>query len=272
MKRKESPTQRIKLTLYHNAISFAEDALQNAVDAEKTNPFRWKFAILSMVQAIELTLKELLFRQHPWFIYSNIDKAEQNTLTRHTVTLEVARSRLKNIAKIELTTKESDALKTAENFRNKLVHYEFDEKLPELKIAFSRLLGFLNDFHRDHFEKPIQGEINPKLWLAGVLIQEYGAELLARAQSRLAADSNIPSNCVMVCRHCSMPALPAFGELQRCFVCNQIESFVQCDRCDAVMVYGDEEKMGSSSYCRKCTEYLSDEGDYLCHLHRDGGR
>ncbi len=58
---------RLKLTLLENAHDFLEDALANAVVAEES-PKRWKFAVLSMVQSIELALKELLTQVHPLFI------------------------------------------------------------------------------------------------------------------------------------------------------------------------------------------------------------
>jgi len=59
---------RLKLTLQDNAISFAEESLSNAIVA-KESPQRWKFAILSLVQAIELSLKEVLKREHPFGVF-----------------------------------------------------------------------------------------------------------------------------------------------------------------------------------------------------------
>ena len=87
---------RLKLTLEENAISFAEDALANAIVAEET-PKRWKFAILSLIQAIELSLKELLRRQHPYPIYKNVDNPDK------TVGIDQATHRFRLIAGITLT-------------------------------------------------------------------------------------------------------------------------------------------------------------------------
>ena len=151
---------RLNLSLLENAINFAEDALSNAVVAEEAPP-RWKFAILSLVQAIELSLKELLRRQHPYLIYTNVDKPDK------TVGIEQATTRLRNIAGVNLTTDESSALRTAVNVRNSVVHHHVDEALADLKLVFARLLGFLNDFHRKHLDEALQDAIDDELWRAG---------------------------------------------------------------------------------------------------------
>jgi hypothetical protein len=127
---------RLKLTLEENAASFVEEALSNAVIADE-NPLRWKFAILALVQAIELSLKEILRRKHPYLIYTNVDKPGK------TVGVELATHRLKTIVKIDISKEDSAAIKAAINARNNIVHHQVDEAVDELKLLFSRLLGFL---------------------------------------------------------------------------------------------------------------------------------
>jgi len=106
----------------------------------RRHPTRWKFAILSLIQAIELSLKELLRRQHPYLIYKNVDNPDK------TVGIDQAIHRLRLIAGISLSADESSALRTAVGVRNEIVHHHIDEAVAELKLVFARLLGFLNDF------------------------------------------------------------------------------------------------------------------------------
>ena len=53
--------KELKLTLQENSFDFLKQSLSQAVLSEKT-PENWKYAILNLVQAIELSLKELLKR------------------------------------------------------------------------------------------------------------------------------------------------------------------------------------------------------------------
>ena len=84
---------RLKLTLEENAHSFLEDAISNAVVAEES-PARWKFAILSMIQSIELNLKRLLAEVHPLFVYENVDKPIKTVSLDHAVRRLVSVKRL----------------------------------------------------------------------------------------------------------------------------------------------------------------------------------
>jgi HEPN domain-containing protein len=70
----------LQLNLLDNAQSIIIEALRKVVVAEKDHS-EWKFAILHVLQAIELSLKELLRLQHRILIYTNVDKPE------HTVSL-----------------------------------------------------------------------------------------------------------------------------------------------------------------------------------------
>ena len=53
----------IKLSLWENSKTFLDGAISKAVLGEKT-PVSWKFAILAIVQAIELAMKARLKREH----------------------------------------------------------------------------------------------------------------------------------------------------------------------------------------------------------------
>ena len=61
----------MKISLLQNTYSFLEEALGKAIKAEK-DQFHWKFAVLNLVQAIELSLKEKLRREYPILIFQNM--------------------------------------------------------------------------------------------------------------------------------------------------------------------------------------------------------
>lgn len=244
---------QLKLTLYENAIDFAEDAISNALIAEE-RPDRWKFAVFSLVQAIELSLKEALRLQHPLLIYTNIDKPE------NTVGITLATSRLQRLSDFDLTAEEKHALRSASEFRNRIVHNEADTTTEHLKLAFARLLGFLNDFHRKHLQEPLQDSVNPDLWRQGALIKDYGEELFKRAKTRMEEDELDDPQLSITCRKCGWDTLSPFGNhSNRCYVCGSTEHLIVCDRCQKIMFFGEHEETRTKEYCQSCFEYLSDD-------------
>jgi hypothetical protein len=126
----------LKLNLVDNARSFIEEALNKAIQAEDA-PHQWKFAIIHLVQGIELSLKELLRIEHPILIYRNIDNP------RETVSQKEAIKRLVRLRSFELSEDENNALTMAITLRNNMIHHEYEVKPVEVKAAFSKLLGFL---------------------------------------------------------------------------------------------------------------------------------
>ncbi len=243
---------RLVLSLYENAISFAEDALSNAIIAEDT-PKRWKFAIFGLVQAIELSLKELLRRQHPSLIFKDVDKP------KNTVTIEQAESRLSSIAGVQLTANEKAALKTAVDIRNNIVHHQVDAAITDLKLNFARLLGFLNDFHRKYLGAALQDRIDVELWRTGVKIHDYGTELYLRATERMQED-DIGEDSMISCPKCGWKALSPFGpHSETCYMCDHTESLEVCERCQDIMLSDDAHEQRGKTYCWDCLCYINDD-------------
>lgn len=254
---------QLQLNLIENARSFLVEALAKAIAAE-TQTQEWKFAILHLVQAIELSLKEMLRMQHPILIYKNIENPE------HTVTLEQALLRLKRVASFEPSKEESASLKFAANVRNAIVHHEWKAEPGELKLAFARLFGFLSDFHREHLEYPMEDHVPQQLWLDGIKINDYGQELFRRAQERLAKENLDDGQFVIACPRCGWKAMPGVGDnAERCLVCGHIEHLTLCEKCQDVLIFGQHEEIGDKHYCYDCMVYLTD--DYWYERARERG-
>jgi hypothetical protein len=245
--------ERLKFTLRENAIDFLEDALSNAVVAEEA-PRRWKFAVISVVQSIELSLKQLLSQVHPLFVYANVDNRDK------TVTLDQAVERLKRVANLKLTKEEAQALKLAKEARHRIVHHEVDENIRELKLAFAKLLAFQSAFYDTHFDKPLHDEIDEQLWRTGLKIREYGQELLKKAVEKIEANINREFEEVMVCPSCGWEAMLLDEDnTGQCFMCGHQEQLYCCDRCNCMMVEGEQEDKYGKVYCHPCLEYVSSD-------------
>jgi hypothetical protein len=108
------------LTLLENSLSFFNESLKCCRKAED-DPSYWKFAILHLVQAMELAIKEALRQVHPVMVYDDIDKPNLTV----TITKGLARLKNKAIGGYTITKNEEDEIKSAIRIRNELVHYEF---------------------------------------------------------------------------------------------------------------------------------------------------
>jgi hypothetical protein len=100
-------------SLLENSHSFLREAANRGVSALE-DPAHWPFAILSLVQAVELSLKEILRQKHPILIFQNIDAPEK------TVSIEKAMLRLANpkIGGIKFPESEKSKLRAAIKWRN----------------------------------------------------------------------------------------------------------------------------------------------------------
>lgn len=211
------------LTLIQNSHSFVNEALAKALQAEK-DPRQWQFAIFALVQAIELALKERLRREHPALIFKNIDDRKQ------TVSIEQATSRLKDLAKVAVTESDLTAIRTAIQWRNLVVHYEFEFSTEVLKPVFAKLLGFLTDFNKDSLNLFLPDHVRAENWEEAVSITDYGTELFNRARSRFETEKIEPS-LIWSCPRCGNKAFVIQDNINTCYVCNSQGVVLKCENC-----------------------------------------
>jgi rubrerythrin len=247
----------LNLTLLDNAHSFVNEALSKAIIAE-TDPRQWQFAIFALVQAIELALKERLRREYPALIFKNIDDR------KHTVTLEQAAARLRELAKITITEADLSAIRTATHWRNLVVHYEFEFAIETLKPVFAKLLGFLTDFHKSNLGLFLADYVHGENWKEAVNITEYGAELYKRARTRFELE-HIDNKLIWICPHCGNDAFVVQDKIDTCYVCNFEASVIACDECEELIFAGEAEEVTTDvggdreilkHLCSQCFESL----------------
>lgn len=247
----------IKLTLLENAENFLEYSLSEAVVAEE-NPAIWKYAILHLVQSIELSLKELLRKQHPILIFKNVDNPKD------TVSLEFAVSRLKNIANIKFDIADLESISLASNYRNQIVHYEFSFKEDEIKPIYAKLLGFLQNLFTIHFNKKLDDIIDYEIWKEAVKIIEYTTELLKRAEERFEKEG-IEEYLIMECRRCHQKSFVFQDDINTCYVCGDIDDVGKCDGCEEYFYLDDlraSHEYDDKHYCRECLQSMNNDLGY----------
>lgn len=227
--------RKLKLTLLDNCHSFLNEALRNVVESEKDH-HRWHFALLFLVQSVELAFKEKLRQEHPVLIFKDVDDP------RFTVSLDQALRRLRSISKVQVTDSDAAAIRTAREWRNLVVHSEFEFTEDSLKPVFAQLLGFLADFHTRHFKFALSDYVQPEYWKAALAISEYVSELQHRAQTRI-AEERIEGEFVWKCPSCLSGTFIIQDGIDACYVCNYQEPVVQCEHCDEMYFESDTEQL-----------------------------
>lgn len=148
--------KQLEMDLLDNAYDFVNESLRAARSAQK-RARAWKFAIVHLVQAIELLLKERLRREHAALIYENVDRR------KNTVSLTQAVHRLDGLG-IVLTHREKAAIEKARTWRDRMIHHEFVVNVHETKAVYSRLFEFATTFHAEHLGGELHAQVQETHW------------------------------------------------------------------------------------------------------------
>lgn len=193
--KRQEKVPRIHLSLLENAYDSFNESLAKAEQAEKENPFKWKFALLHLVHTIELLLKQRLHEEHPLFIYEDIDRQTK------TVSLEKAVARLQKLG-VTLGQNDIHYVKQAIKARNTIMHFEVDLHVNEVRRGYLQIFDFLDTFHVEHFgqELSVQAatENQPTVtWLLESVRREFlkyeGEEMHHSWPSKLLAAQKVPA-------------------------------------------------------------------------------
>lgn len=234
-------TNNIKLSLLENAESFAIEGIEAAIRAE-TNSREWKFAILHIVQAIELVLKEILRREHDKFIYENIDNP------KNTVSLRQALIRISKVSKIRFSAKDIKKVNSAVDSRNKFTHNEIEYNSMQMKSVFADMFGFLQHCYSSFLGKHLSQSIPDDLWHNVIDIEKYVKILHARLKDMI-KDGAVKENDLCECPICSIEAFHICKN--ECLICGYKAYVDFCHACKSPLFF-------DSSDCGTC------EDDYIC--------
>lgn len=160
-----------RLSLLENAYDSLNESMLK-VEATSREPRQWKFAVLHVVHAVELMLKERLRREHRLFLYENIDKQAK------TVSLEGALTRLGSID-VAIPESELTAIRTAIKWRNQITHHNVDLQLAEVRQNYLLLFEFLWEFHQSHFNEALSEHFQQEhVSIAADLVASFKEELI----------------------------------------------------------------------------------------------
>lgn len=164
----------ISMSLEENSIDSLQESLIKVRDAD-SNPAAWKFAVVHIVHAIELMLKERLQHEHRLLIFQNVDRPGTSSRPGPTVSLETALARLQS-AGIDLDDDDLRAIRKAIEWRNRITHSEFSLYVTEVRATFALLFEFVHAFHLKEMNTEVIDVIVPDLRPVAAEIMEVFRE------------------------------------------------------------------------------------------------
>jgi len=140
-------------TIKFDLLTNAKDSIRQAVELMAwkeigTEHGRLKHAITHAAHAVELLLKERLRRENEALLWENVDKYP--SLEARTVSVDTAVSRLRKIAKIDITDGDVDIIRSLRRTRNAIEHYEWETTEGEARLIVGNALSLAFSFAQDH--------------------------------------------------------------------------------------------------------------------------
>ncbi len=225
----------MQVDLRKNSHSFLREAVRNAIEAESKEE-RWPFAILHVVQALELTLKAILAKQHPLFVYENIDAPSK------TVSLTLAMDRLSKpeFGPDLLSRGERKRIAKAVELRNQITHSSFECSAEYAAAKFAEVFALDIFLEARHFGLEIDALVESEALDAILGHEKSFAELHRRALERIDAD-NIPDDMVWECPQCEKQTFIAHDGIDTCYACTFRAGVTFCRYCSRLLFADDLE-------------------------------
>lgn len=225
----------IKLNLIDNSHGYINEAVDYAIKAKKDTR-KWQFAILNLVQGLELSLKSLLFKIHPAFIFDNLDKINKNIKT---VAPLQAFERLKNpaIGNILFAKNDKIKLEKAISLRNQMIHSEFNFYPEFATIKFLDVFAFLVHFQAVYLKTEIETIISKESLEEILTMKKSIKVLLEKAKQRIKKENIKPEN-VWVCPECENETFVIDSDVSICYTCRCEEEIFECEKCREFFLNG----------------------------------
>ncbi|OME19930.1 hypothetical protein [Paenibacillus odorifer] len=146
---KDTNKHHLKLTLFENGIDFIERGISYV---KGSRPEDLKYAIMHLVDGIELIFKYRLSLEHWSLIFENINSANRSSFEQgdfKSVGLEHCVQRLKGISSIIINEKDEICISKLKKHRNKITHFSINENVDALKAStidvMNSLFIFINN-------------------------------------------------------------------------------------------------------------------------------
>jgi thiamine phosphate synthase YjbQ (UPF0047 family) len=245
--------------ILENALDSLRMAVGHYRDQELETADKW--AILEMFHTVELLLKERLFREHPLFIYKNIDqKIEDDSLT---VGLREILVRFTNLG-IDIPEQYQRILKDLQKRRNRIEHHRF---VPDdsHQHVLGEALKFISYFLEEHLEEELESHLSATLFeeVKGLVLSYEDlvrrAEIDAKAVLRRYGPKDRPDIEIVVCPECGNSTLVvgASEDEDKCYFCDEQVEVCACSECGTFL--SPDELIGTG-ICQNCFGYKVEHG------------
>jgi len=210
----------MKFELLDNALDFILTAIEHA---EQDNVRSLKYSLLHFVSGVELILKERLRKEHWTLLFSNVDKATQESMKSgdfKSIDFNEAMIRVKNICSFNFG-RWDNILRSLRDKRNKLEHFQFsgtkEEVISNLVQGWSFVLDFIHDQLSDGLteeEKSYVGQIRTRMVENEEFIKNRLKEILPIIEQKI--KSFVP---VINCPQCFQKTLIIEENNPSCIFC-----------------------------------------------------
>lgn len=253
---------RLKLNLLENSISFIEEAIDKILSAQDNNR-AWKFAILHMTHSLELSLKEILKREHHLFIFEDIDNPKK------TIGIDLAIKRLDSLVKRPLIKADIDVIKEVQSLRNSIIHYEVDFSVERARIILAHLVGFINYIHESFLDNKLIDNLPHDHYEFIFQNKTLAEEITKRAMQRI-QEEGIDKNSVIFCPFCDSwtMVINGKGTSAECYSCHMTDFVERCAGCENYFTESEMDDFSNEfEYSNEGREYKL-ENDYGFREHK----
>jgi len=247
-----SEHKKISLSIIENAHAFLNESVEKALQAGD-DIRHWQFAILHLVQSLELSLKSLLKEINEVLVYENIESPKQMV----SVTRAIQRLEQPMIKGLNFGEGEKKKILKAIELRNKITHadFEFTELYAEKK--FFELFAFVGYFQARYLRIEIDDIIPHKNLSSLVSIERSREELLKKALARIAEEA-ISNDLIWECPNCTEDTFVIEDNIDTCYLCRHTDDVVECPQCQEFLYEWELEYSGES------IETHDEAGQYAC--------
>ena len=217
MQDNETGQSSFQLGLLENGLDFILGAAERAVLG---TPRDLKYAVLNLVDGVELLVKARLEKEHWALLFDEVDKASQEKLKQgdfKSVDFAQAYNRLRDIAGVEIDNTAWKHLNELRKLRNRTRHYNTDFELEQVRSLLAECLNFCHSFCLHQLAPLPEDDRNKKLldeiWGHLVRSREFVAVRLQ------AINANLKGRHVWECPLCWQKAVVVDADDTVCEFC-----------------------------------------------------
>lgn len=212
-------SESVHISLLENSHAFLQEGVRKAL-AARDDARQWQFAIVNLVQSLELSLKVKLKELHPLLVFADVDSP------RHTVSSLQALKRL--ASSIGLTKKDQQCIERAIALRNQMMHSEFELRPAYAQARFFEAFAYVVYFQATHLHFEVEKAIGKGDLEKLLTLRKAVSELVKRALQRI-REEGIEEGALWECPTCRQGTFVT--GIDQCYTCRESQEVVECPHC-----------------------------------------